>query len=130
MAKITIIFGVLLILLGVIGFVATGSSHMTALIPAAFGVLLAALGAVAQAKPNLRMHIMHAAVLVGLLGFFGTIPGVIKLIKWAGGTAPTAGREAAAVAQSVMAVLMVVFVAMCVRSFIEARKNRLAGKSV
>ena len=33
MAKLTIVFGVVLIVLGVWGFVATGSTHPTALIP-------------------------------------------------------------------------------------------------
>jgi hypothetical protein len=124
-AKLTIIFGILLILLGVGGYVGTGMESPTALIPAGVGIVLAALGAVAQAKPTLRMHIMHAAVLVGILGFAGTFPGVIKLIKWAGGTEPA--RPAAVVVQSIMAVMMVAYVALCVKSFIAARKARKAG---
>ena len=41
MAKLTIGFGVVLILLGAWGFIGTGSTHPTALIPAYFGLVLA-----------------------------------------------------------------------------------------
>jgi len=124
MGKLTIVFGILLIALGVIGFVATGSEHKTALIPAYFGAAMAILGAVAVAKPSLNMHVMHGAVLVGLLGFLGTIGGVIKLLKSFGGTPME--RPAAVYAQSIMCALMLVYVVLCVRSFIAARKARKA----
>ena len=39
MAKVTLFFAVLFIALGLIGFIGTGSTHYTALIPAALGVL-------------------------------------------------------------------------------------------
>ena len=56
-----IVFGILLIGLGVGGFFGTGAAHPTALIPAAFGLVLALLGLVALLKPNLRKHVMHVA---------------------------------------------------------------------
>lgn len=127
MGKITIVFGILLIALGIVGYVGTGSEHPTALIPAYFGAVLALLGAVAVAKPSLNMHVMHAAVLVGLLGFFGSISGVIALLKMLGGTQPE--RPAAVYAKSVMCGLMLVYIVMCVRSFIAARKARKAGSA-
>ena len=125
MAKLTIVFGVILILLGVGAYVATEMQSWTALIPAFVGVPLAILGAVAQAKPGIRMHVMHAAVSLGLLGFFGTVPGVVKLLKWQLNNVEPQ-RPAAVVVQSIMAVLMVAFVALCVKSFIAARKAREA----
>src|SRR3954463_16025752 len=73
-------FGILLILLGVGGFVGTGSAHKTALIPAYFGLPIAICGLIAQAKPAARMHAMHVAVLVGLLGFIGSVVMVAKAI--------------------------------------------------
>ena len=48
MAKITITFGVLLILLGVIGYLAPGIHSLTALIPAVFGLVLVVLGFLAR----------------------------------------------------------------------------------
>ncbi len=122
----TILFGVLLILLGAGAYLVTGRQSVTALIPAFFGVVLTGVGALAQAKPGIRMHIMHAAVLLGLLGFFGSIGGAIKLVKWlVGGEEPT--RPPAVIVQAIMAAMMVAFVALCVKSFIDARKARKAA---
>jgi uncharacterized membrane protein HdeD (DUF308 family) len=118
MPKITIATGVLLILAGVGGFAAYGSP--TALIPAGFGVLLVACGAVAL-KDNLRKHAMHAAAMLGTVGFLAASPGLFKLPALAAGQA---ARPAAVVMQSIMAVICLVFVVLCVRSFIEARRQQ------
>jgi hypothetical protein len=126
-AKTTIVIGILLVLLGIVGYAGVlggGSGHMTALIPAFFGIVLAALGAIAL-KPNLRKHAMHAAAMLGVLGLAGTVPGVIKMIKWLGGTTPE--RSGAVIAQTIMAAICVVFVMLCVQSFIAARRAREAG---
>ncbi len=40
MARVTIVFGVLLIVLGLVGYLGTGSVHPTALIPTWFGLAL------------------------------------------------------------------------------------------
>ena len=128
MARITTVFGALLIVLGLIAYFVMqepGSRSMTAMIPAFFGLPLLVLGLIAQAKPASRKHTMHAAAMLGVLGFLGTAPGVIKAIKWMGGTVPA--RPAAVQVQVIMCVMCAAFVAMCVRSFIEARKARQAG---
>jgi hypothetical protein len=125
MAKLTIGFGVLLILLGIVGFVSTGSAHPTALIPSAFGLLLAVFGILAKTEDaKKRMLWMHIAVTVGLLGFLFTIPGLIDVIRMARGV--TVKRPAAAEEQAVMWLICGIFVALCVRSFINARRSRLA----
>jgi lysylphosphatidylglycerol synthetase-like protein (DUF2156 family) len=122
MARITVVFGILLILLGVVGYFASGQQSWTALIPAIFGAVLAILGGIAAAKPSLNKHVMHVAVLIGLLGLGGSIGGVVKLFKSFGGE-PLA-RPAAVYAQTVMAILMIIYIALCVRSFISARRAR------
>ncbi len=133
MGKLTIVFGILLIALGVIGFTATGSVHYTALIPAGFGVLLAICGALAVAKPALKMHTMHAAVLLGLIGFLGTVSSLINLKHvMAGEPIPHPADKpepmpAAVYAKSIMCGMMLVYVILCVRSFIAARKARKAA---
>src|SRR5215472_3944118 len=125
MSKFTTVTGILLILLGIIGFVATGSAHPTALIPCAFGLLLVLFGWFAQTEDaKKRMLWMHIAVTVGLLGFLFTIPGVIDVLRMARGIAVR--RPAAAVEQSFMWFLCAIFVAFCVRSFINARRSRTA----
>jgi hypothetical protein len=124
MAKVTIVFANLLIILGIVGFVMTGSQHPTALIPTFFGVVFEALGVLTLVRPQIRKHTMHAAAALALIGFFGTIIGVIGLIKWAGGTEPA--QPAAVISKSIMAVLCLIYVALCVRSFISARREREA----
>ncbi len=123
MAKLTIVFGILLILLGAVAFVVLGH-HPHTLIPAAFGLLLVLFGSLAHTPDSKRrMLFMHIAVTVGLLGFLGTIPGIIGIIRMAAGQ--VVARPDAATVQTIMGVLCLIFVALCVRSFIAARRARL-----
>ena len=123
MAKITIAFGLILIVLGVAVFLATGSHAPTSLIPAFFGVVLGICGLLANTSNNKkRMLFMHIAVTVGLLGFLGTAKSIydaFRLLSGAEVLRPVAVEEKAA-----MAVLMLAFVLLCVRSFIAARRAR------
>ena len=124
MAKLTIVFGVLLILLGGVAFALLGH-HSHTMIPAAFGLVLAVCGALAMTEDaKKRMLFMHIAVTVGLLGFLGTIPGMIGVVKLMAGDATV--RPEAAKVQTVMGLLCLIFVGLCVRSFIAARRGRLA----
>lgn len=127
MANTTLGFGIALILLGIGGFVATGSSHATALIPAGFGILLTVLGILAR-NPKLRMHLLHGAALLGLIGFGGSVSGLIQLAKLLSGQ--PIERPAAAIARSIMALICLAFVTLTVRSFVAvrvARRTRHAG---
>ncbi len=119
MARTTIIFGVLLILLGLGFFVGTGAAHATALIPAAFGVLLLLLGLLAT-REAWRMHAMHMAALVGLLG---AVFSVERPIRGAihGQKVEFSARLAA---QILMALLCAALLALCVKSFVDARRRR------
>jgi peptidoglycan/LPS O-acetylase OafA/YrhL len=119
MASTTILFGVLLILIGLVGYFGTGTYSWTALIPAMFGVLLLVLGLLARAEA-LRKHAMHAAAAVGVVGFFGALMPLLRT--------PSGVRSAiAGYSQAAMAILMFVFVVLCVKSFIDARRAR-AGR--
>ena len=129
MPAITTLFGMMLILVGLGGYgysyAQTGESHPTALIPALIGILILLCGAIAIFKENLRKHLMHAALLIALLGFLGTVMGVIKLITLiAGGSVE---RPLAVVSQSLTAVLCLAFLLIGIRSFIVARRARIAG---
>ena len=121
MANTTIGFGVVLILIGLVSFVATGSSAYTALIPSAFGFVLVGLGILAR-NEAMRKHAMHGAAVVGLLGFLGSVSGIWQLVGMMGGEAIE--RPAAAIARSIMAIVCAAFVAMTVKSFIAARAAR------
>jgi multisubunit Na+/H+ antiporter MnhF subunit len=121
MPTTTIVTGLLLIALGILGFVSTGSQHPTALIPCAFGIAIGICGFLAKA-PARRKLFMHIAVTLGLLGFLGTVSGLVKVIRMAGGA--TIERPEAAEAQAVMAFITLFFVALCINSFIKARRAR------
>jgi hypothetical protein len=117
MASTTILFGILLTLLGVVGYALTLTS-MTALIPALFGLLLVILGFLARSE-SIRKHAMHAAAAVALVGCIGAL---IPLLRTPSGLRPTI----AVFSQIAMVVLTAVFVALCVRSFRAARRRRSA----
>lgn len=118
--------GVLLILIGIGGYayeMANDSASPTALIPSVLGLILAVLGFVAKGREKLRKHLMHGAVVVGLLGFLATVSSFLKIPALFSGTA---GRPAAVVAQFATALVCLVFVTLCVKSFIDAQRNRAA----
>lgn len=117
MPSTTIVFGLLLTLLGLGGYVLTGSSSLTALIPAAFGLLLLVLGFLARSDP-LRKHAMHAAAAVALVGCAGALFSLPTSV----GVRPAM----AVYSQVAMVLLTGIFVALCVRSFIDARRARAA----
>ena len=125
MALTTILFGVLMILLGVVGYFATGRQSATALIPVIPGIVWVALGGLAH-NERLRKHVMHAAAALSLIGFLGMARAIVTLLRWQlGGDAPA--RPAAVVSQSVLGLLFLAFLILCVRSFIVARRNRAAA---
>ena len=118
MPHLTIAIGAGLIIVGFAGYFGTGRASFTALIPAGFGLVLLVLGLVARSE-RLRKHMMHAAVIVAVLGLAGSARGVPALLRWLGGTNPE--RPMAVVAQIVMLLLCAIYVVFAVRSFIRAR---------
>ena len=121
MANITIGFGIVLIVLGLGGYFGSDRVSVTALIPAAVGLLLAIFGALARDEKRRKMA-MHIAVTIGLLGFLGTVSGLLQLPTLLSGG--VVERPGAVVSKSIMAVLMAIYVGMCVKSFIDARRRR------
>ena len=120
MVNNTLAFAFAYLLLGIAGFVLTGSTHKTALIPCIFGLLFLVFGLLAR-KDNLRKHVMHAAVLIALLAFLGTarsLPHLPELFN------DTAEKPAAIITQALNASLSLAFIFLAVRSFIQARRAR------
>ena len=124
MPAITIIIGVMLILIGVGGYgygASTGNASPTALIPSVIGLIVTTLGGVATSE-RWRKHAMHAALLVALLGFLGTVMGIPKVVSLLQGA--QIERPAAAIAQTLTAILCLILLAFGIKSFIDARRNR------
>jgi hypothetical protein len=124
MAKITVLVGILLIILGGASYILTGHKFPTSLIPVAFGILLVTFGRMAETPvPRRRMLFMHIAVTVGLLGFLATAPALVQVVELFKGKLfpyPAAVEEKAA-----MSALLLIYVVLCVRSFIAARRSRV-----
>jgi hypothetical protein len=125
MARVTLLFAVLLIALGLVGFLGTGSLHPTALIPTWFGLALGIGGLLAISPSESRRKLfMHINVTIGLLGFLGAAVEAVRgcLHAASAGLAPD---QIALASKLTMSGLMLIYVLLCVRSFINAR---LAGK--
>lgn len=124
MARTTIVFGLVLIALGIAGYIGTAAVSITALIPVIFGAALAILGWLAL-NERYRKHAIHVAAAMAIVGFLGAVPGLIGLWDLISGA--EVQRPAAVVSQSVMAVVMGFFVGLCVKSFIDARRAPITG---
>jgi len=119
MAKVTLVFAVLLIALGLVGYFGTGSEHPTALIPAWVGLALGVFGLLAI-SPNERQRklFMHVNVTIGLVGFVGTVFEILRGLRSSSETDGTA-----LVAKTAMAWLLLIYVILCVHSFVAARRS-------
>lgn len=123
MAKLTLVLAVLLVALGLVGYIGTGSLHPTALIPAWFGLALGIFGFLAI-SPNegRRKLFMHINVTIALIGFLGSTAEAIRGYVHA----HSAGMEPDQIALAskiTLAGLLLVYVILCVRSFIAARRS-------
>ena len=119
MPSMAINFGRVLIIIGIIGYgygYMNGYASVTAFIPAFFGIALMVLGHLAKAKDSLRKHLMHAAVLIALLGFLASAGRLLSKIT-------EITLSAAVISQLTMAIICFLFVAISVRFFMNARKQ-------
>lgn len=69
-----------------------------------------------------RKHAMHVAVVLAVIGFAGSVMGVVKVARMIAGE--TLERPQAAIVQAIMAVTLLVFVGMALKSFVDARRTR------
>lgn len=116
MPKLTFITGAILVVVGVVGYVATSFASMTALIPSVVGVLLLISGAIAL--KNLMAGI-HIALLFALLGALGMIMPLMNLGDLLAGEAENPGAVISAI---VTVIVLVVYLILGVRSFLAARR--------
>ncbi|MBA4065124.1 MAG: hypothetical protein C0501_15700 [Isosphaera sp.] len=125
MPAFAILFGGLLTALGAVAYffspeVFGGDTRhaMTAAIPAFVGIPILLTGLATLANPALRKHAMHAAAILGLVGAVG---GFVPALR--------GGFDFGKVSVQVgllMAALSAVFLVLCVKSFVDARRSRQA----
>jgi hypothetical protein len=122
MPIVSIVFGAALIALGAWSYTATEGRSVTALIPAVAGVLLVLLGLLATVERFLK-HAMHAAAMIGVLGVIAA-GGRLVVLLIQGKADP---NRPSTIGSGGMTLLCLVFVGLCVNSFIQARRRRRAA---
>lgn len=129
MPAIATLFGLVLVALGAYGYLSVEEADrsVTALIPAFFGLPIALLAAIALVKPGSRKLTMHLVVLLALLGAIGAgMQGLPKLGALLSDS-ESLERPFAVLVQNVMAGLCAILLALCVLSFVKARKKANAA---
>lgn len=125
MPMFTILFGVALMVVGIGTYTASNEQPSALLLPIIFGLIAMGLGIGSIVKKDLRMHLMHGAVLLAALGVL--IP-VIQLVV----RVVTMWTEQRDQSLTLLAVLLTVafsgaYVYTAIQSFRAARKNRKGG---
>lgn len=116
MPRITIGLGIVLVVVGVIAYIAAGFASWTALIPAILGAVILLCGLVALKRPKIGTHI---ALVVAVLGILGTGMNVLQIGALLAGEAE---RPAAVITSTITFILLIAYVILGVRSFIAARR--------
>lgn len=119
MTKLTFAVGSALILTGLVTLALTRTS-VTALIPAFVGIPIL-LCAIAATRPKLHKIAVHIALVIALIGLFGSLMNTTKLGAVFAGTAE---RPAAIIESAIMTVLTLIYLVFGIRSFIAARRGR------
>lgn len=113
MAKQTQLVGVILVAVGVVAYVATGFASVTALLPAVLGLIIGMLGIVAV-RIDMGRHAIHVALVVALIGLLGSLQPLGGL----------ADAHPAAITSLVTVLVLAIYLALGVRSFLRARQSR------
>ena len=118
MPLVGVIAALILILMGAGAYFASESKSVTAWIPAFLGAPLFIASAVSFKEKNLKMG-MHIAATIGLLGFLAPTGMLVSKaakgeLEWKLSTSCMAG----------MGVICLIFVLLCVKSFIDVRKAK------
>ena len=119
MESISIIYGLSLILWGVIVNYSTSSSSITSLIPSFLGVPILFFSILAIIFSSKKKLFMHAVVLFGVLIFIGGLD-VLRSVS----NGNFLNLFWADVSKTMMLITGIFFTYLCVQSFIFARKNR------
>ena len=69
--RIAIYHGAILVLWGIVAYIISEQSSITAMIPSFMGAPLMILGILSERMPNMRHHLMHAAMVLSLVMVMG-----------------------------------------------------------
>ena len=116
MPKVSVIFGVLLSVLGLYGYFGMGRVSITALIPLFIGVPIIILGVLAFDEKRIK-HSMHAASVLVLLGLIGSVYRFLQKVI-------LGNIDGSSIILIIMSVICIIFLILAINSFVEARKVR------
>ena len=119
MENITIIYGIFLVVWGIVVTIFSYSQSITSLIPTIFGLTIIILSFLAKKIPNRKKLFMHIVVLIGFIIFLGGLDLIRGLIQgnifvnlWASSS------------KFMMMISGLLFIILCIKSFIFNRKNK------
>ena len=124
MEKLSIYYGLFLILWGIIVSFISGSSSITSYIPSILGVPILIFSYLSIKFVSKKKMFMHIVVLFGLIIFLGGLDFIRSLIS---GNA--FGNFYADLSKIMMLITGLFFTYQCIRSFIHARKMRELGNA-
>ena len=119
MQKVAIGIGTVLFLMGIAFYLVADPTRrsFTALIPSVLGLVIGICGMLAQNELRRKMA-MHIAAGVALLGILGSLPRILPALTGAPITLPLAFA-----AQLLTVILCSIFLILCIRSFMSARRD-------
>ena len=124
MEKLSIYYGIFLILWGVIVSFISGSGSMTSYIPSILGVPILIFSYLSIKFVSKKKMFMHIVVLFGLIIFLGGLDFIRSLV-----TGNAFGNFYADLSKIIMLITGLFFTYQCIRSFIHARKMRELGNA-
>ena len=124
MEKLSIYYGIFLILWGVIVSLISGSGSMTSYIPSILGVPILIFSYLSIKFVSKKKMFMHIVVLFGLIIFLGGLDFIRSLV-----TGNAFGNFYADLSKIIMLITGLFFTYQCIRSFIHARKMRELGNA-
>jgi len=119
MERVSIIYGIFLIIWGVVVSFISGSNSLTSFIPSIFGLPVLLFSFLAVKFPSKKKLFMHIVVSFGLIVFIGGLDFSRGLLK---GT--SFNNLWADTSKLMMLITGLIFTFLCVKSFIFARKNK------
>ena len=122
MEKLSIYYGIFLILWGIIVSFISGSGSMTSYIPSILGVPILIFSYLSNKFVSKKKMFMHIVVLFGLIIFLGGLDFIRSLI-----TGNAFSNFYADLSKIMMMITGLFFTYQCIRSFIHARKMREIG---
>tara|TARA_B100000965_G_scaffold383047_1_gene381909 strand:+ start:147 stop:575 length:429 start_codon:yes stop_codon:yes gene_type:complete len=124
MEKLSIFYGIFLILWGVIVSFISGSGSMTSYIPSILGVPILIFSYLSIKFVSKKKMFMHIVVLFGLIIFLGGLDFIRSLV-----TGNAFSNFYADLSKMMMMITGLFFTYQCIRSFIHARKMRELGNT-